>query len=292
MKNKYIFLASLLLFIFNSNLFADLNDTVRADAPTPYYSRCETPGTTKLHNYIANGRARTAVVYLPYGYDENDSETKYPVLYLMHGGGGSSTSYMGVAGGPNQLCWIVDNTIANKEIEPLIIVCPNDNGAFFAELRKYLIPSIDENFNTKADRDNRAFGGFSMGSVATWNVFLHDLDLVKNYIPMSGDCWACGSTGGKTFPEQTAIALSKSAFIEDYKNDYLIFAATGTNDTAYQNMVPQINAMKELPEYFQYTTKDFSEGNFIFYVAPGHVHSYNHTYEYLYNGLKLFFPKK
>lgn len=128
-----------------------------------------------------------------------------------------------------------------------------------------------------------------MGSVATWNVFAHDLDLVRNYIPMSGDSWICGSTGGKTFPEQTAIALARSTFIEEHNYDFLIFAATGTSDTAYPNLTPQIAAMKNLPETFTYTTGDFSNGNLMYYVVQGFAHSYNHTYEYIYNALKLFF---
>ena len=29
---------------------------------------------------------KTAYVYLPYGYDEADQETRYNILYLMHAG--------------------------------------------------------------------------------------------------------------------------------------------------------------------------------------------------------------
>lgn len=265
-----------------------MEDTIRSPIPPKYFSKTENAGTTKQYNYISNGSEKKTLVYLPYGYDENDKNTRYPVLYLMHGGGGNYTSYLGFPGTPNQLCWIIDNAIANGEIKPLIIVCANDNGTFYIELRKHLIQIIDDNFNTIPDREHRAFGGFSMGSVATWNVFSHDLDLVKNFIPMSGDSWICGSTGGKFYPEKTARLLSKCMYIENYVDDYNIFAATGTTDTAYPNMVPQINAMKELPEKFKYTTGDFLNGNLIFYVVKGYSHSYNHTYEYIYNALKLF----
>lgn len=289
MKTKFTLIAAFIFVAFNFNLAADVDDTIRHEIPAKYYSHCENAGTTQLLKYVSNGRARTAVVYLPFNYNENDSEIKYPVLYLMHGGGGASTSYMGVPGSPNQLCWIIDNAIANGEIKPLIIVCPNDNGSFYGELRKTLIPEIDARFNTIADREHRAFGGFSMGSVATWNVFVHTLDLVKNFIPMSGDSWICGSTGGKTFPEQTAIALSHSQFINEHNQDFLIFAATGTSDTAYPNLTPQITAMKNISETFVYTTGDFANGNLIYYVVKGNVHSYSHTYEYIYNALKLFF---
>lgn len=289
MKIKSLIITLSFLCFYQFSLFAELDDTVRNPIPASYYSRCEKSGTTNLFTYVSGGKKRSAVVYLPYGYTQEDEKTRYNVLYLMHGGGGASTSYLGTPGAPNQLCWIFDNAIANGEIDPLIIVCPSDNGAFYIELKKVLIPAIDSTYNTKADRSARAFGGFSMGSVATWNVFLHDLDIVSKFIPMSGDSWVCGNAGGKNFPEKTATLLSKASFIEDYKTDFQIFAATGSNDEAYQNLSPQIEAMKNLPEYFRYTTKDFSNGNLIYYVVKGNVHSYTHTYEYLYNGVREVF---
>lgn len=288
MKTKRLLLLIGIGFLVHNALFADLEDTVRNKIPAPYYSRCEKAGTTQLFKYKNGNFDRSTVVYVPYGYDSQDGDTRYPVLYLMHGGGGSSTSYMGPAGSPNQLLWIIDNAIMNGEIKPLIIVCPNNSGSFYNELRKSLIPAIDENFNTIPDRDNRMFGGFSMGSVETWNIYMHDLDLVSKFIPMSGDSWVCGSTGGKTFSEQTAIVLSRAEHMEKYKDDFLIFAATGSSDEAHANLTPQINAMKLLTDSFKYTTKDFSEGNLMYYVVKGNVHSYTHTYEYLYNALVLF----
>ncbi len=289
MKNKTFLLSAFLILVCNFSVFSEIDDTVRKPIPASYYSRCENAGTTTLFTYVSGGRKRSAVVYLPFGYEQENAGVRYNVLYLMHGGGGASTSYLGPAESPNQLCWIIDNAIANGEIKPLIIVCPNDNGAFFIELRNALIPAIDSTFNTNVDRNARAFGGFSMGSVATWNVFLHNLDLIRNFIPMSGDSWVCGNLGGKNFPEKTATSLTKADFIEDYKKDYLIFAATGTNDSAYPNMSPQVAAMQQVPDYFTYTTNDFTNGNFMYYVVKGNVHSYTHTYEYVYNALKLFF---
>lgn len=287
MNIKKVFLVLSSLLFCAGFAFSDAEDTIRNMIPGSYYSPCGQPGTTELFVYKTARAERSAVVYLPYGYDQN-AEKKYPVLYLMHGGGGSAANYLGPAKSPNQLAWILDNATQADEIEPMIIVCPTDNGAFYAELRNFLIPAIDEAFNTKADRNHRAFGGFSMGSVATWNVYMHDLDLVKFYIPMSGDSWVCGNTGGKTFPEKTALMLSKAEHIQDYKKDFYIFAGNGTADMAYPNLTPQIQAMKEVTEAFDYTTGDFSNGNLIYYVAKGNMHSYNHTYEYIYNALRAF----
>lgn len=288
MKTKKILLLTSIVLLFNAALFADLEDTKRNPIPGPYYGRCEKAGTTQLFKYKHGNFDRSTVVYTPYGYDPEDKETRYPVLYLFHGGGGASTSYLGPAGSPNQMCWIIDNAVMNGEMKPCIIVCPNHNTGFHLEFRKSLIPAIDEAFNTIPDRENRMVGGFSMGSVETWNLYMHALDLASKFIPMSGDSWVCGSTGGKTFPDKTAIVLTKADHIEEYKDSFLIFAATGTSDSAYENLTPQIGEMKNHPEAFIYTTEDFSKGNLIYYVVKGNVHSYTHTYEYIYNALKLF----
>lgn len=287
MKSKKVILVFTVIFGMLSLSFADVDDTVRNPIPAGFYSPCEKAGTTELFSYKAGNGQRSAVVYLPYGYEENADE-RYPVLFLMHGGGGTSANYLGPARSPNQLAWIFDNAIQSGEISPMIVVCPNDNGGFYSELKKFLIPAVDETFRTKASREHRAFGGFSMGSVATWNVYIHDLDIVKYYIPMSGDSWVCGNTGGKNYPEKTATMLSKAAYIEDYPKDFYIFAGNGTNDIAYPNLTPQITAMKDVTEAFDYTTGDFSNGNLIYYVVKGNAHSYNHTYEYIYNALRAF----
>lgn len=297
MKRNLLFLTVLTFFVMeiwgqNSPVWETLEPgtpgtlTERRQIPAPYYSRCDKAGTTVLFKYKAGNGERSAVVYLPYGYDENDAS--YPVLYLMHGGGGASTSYMGPAQSPNQLCWIMDHAIEEGDIKPLIIVCPSDTGVFWSDLRKFLIPAVDGQLRTIADREHRAFGGFSMGGVATWNVFLHDLDLVANFVPMSGDSWVCGSTGGRTFPDKTALALARADFAGDY--NFKIFAATGTSDSAYPNMQPQLAAMKNVTDTFVYCDGDFTKGNLTFYVAKGLGHQYNHTYEYIYNALKAFWP--
>ncbi|MBQ6503295.1 MAG: hypothetical protein IJI57_05225 [Flexilinea sp.] len=37
--------------------------------------------------------SKTAYVYLPYGYDDADTETRYDIIYLMHGWGGHAGEY-------------------------------------------------------------------------------------------------------------------------------------------------------------------------------------------------------
>ena len=64
---------------------------------------------------------RRMMVYLPPGYEE--STQKYPVLYLLHGGGGDEDAWL-TMGRANI---IMDNLIAAGKAKPMIVVMPNGN---------------------------------------------------------------------------------------------------------------------------------------------------------------------
>ena len=125
------------------------------------------------------GKMQEATVYLPAGYGKvvKGKQERYPVLYLQHGWGENETSWpvQGKAG------LIMDNLIADSKIKPFIIVMAygltNDFkfgtiGQFTAKefetvLVDELVPFIDKNFLTKADKWNRAMAGLSMGGMET-----------------------------------------------------------------------------------------------------------------------------
>ena len=127
----------------------------------------------------SQGKMQEATIYLPNGYGKlvKGKQERYPVLYLQHGWGENETSWpvQGKAG------LIMDNLIAEGKIKPFIIVMAygltNDIkfgtiGSFTAKefetlLVDELVPFIDANFLTKADKWNRAMAGLSMGGVET-----------------------------------------------------------------------------------------------------------------------------
>jgi enterochelin esterase-like enzyme len=67
---------------------------------------------------------RRMYVYLPPDYKEN-STTKYPVLYLLHGGGGDEDAWTTMGRAPI----ILDNLLAAGKMKPMIVVMPNGNAA-------------------------------------------------------------------------------------------------------------------------------------------------------------------
>src|SRR5262245_2114291 len=67
--------------------------------------------------------SRRMMVYTPPGYETNGQ--KYPVLYLLHGGGGDEDAWL-TMGRANI---IMDNLIAAGKAKPMIVVMPNGNAA-------------------------------------------------------------------------------------------------------------------------------------------------------------------
>lgn len=251
-----------------------------------------------------------ALAYLPAGYDENDTETRYDVMYFMHGGSDSPEWFLRGEGEESPFSYMFDYMIANGEMEPAIICfvsyyteyrsddtqnCLN----FHHELMNDLIPAFESKYHTyaedvtpegiRASRRHRAFGGFSMGAVTTWATFENRLDSIAYYMPVSGDCWALGGTAGGSRPTATAQhladAVKNSGFTAE---DFYIFTGCGGNDMAKPNLEPQAEAMKELDDTFIHCD-NFADGNFYYCLHEGGGHDKNTVLNVMYNGLPKMF---
>lgn len=66
-------------------------------------------------------RQRRVYVYTPPGYEA--SHLRYPVFYLLHGGGGDEDAWTSNGRAPI----IFDNMLARGLIKPMIVVMPNGN---------------------------------------------------------------------------------------------------------------------------------------------------------------------
>ena len=256
---------------------------------------------------------KTAYVYLPAGYDANDKQKKYNVLYLMHGGGASAELFFvwGTQnGGSTPTKNLLDNLIANGDLEPCIVCTPtyNMDGSkdqtacclnYYKELINDLIPAVEGTYNTYAEaldlagieatRSHRAFGGFSMGACATWGVFEHALKYVRYFLPLCGDCWTLGMGGGAKASDETVAILKKSVLDAGYTaDDFRIFWGTGTKDMAYPNVMPMLEAMKKLGDPFLYCD-NYQDGNLYCCVLDEGGHDFPTVHTAIYNGLNKFF---
>ncbi|KXG76089.1 Endo-1,4-beta-xylanase Y [Fervidicola ferrireducens] len=282
---------------------------VLREIPDEYFKVSKQPGTLvdlyydtyESFSYFKKSKPlkRHAIVYLPYGYNENQ---KYDVFYLMHGGWGDETSMLGTPNSPSPLKNVIDNAIAAGEIKPLIIVCPtynntNENGLdssnfslamqltknYHNELLNDLIPAIEGTYSTyaastskkdlMASRDHRGFGGFSMGVVATWRTFQYGLDYFRYFLPIS-----CGTT----LDDEEIF----SAADRHNPHDYFVLVMTGTNDFAYSYDKARTDLMRASPYFI--VVDDRADGNFAFRIKQGYSHDMRAAMEYIYNGLKAF----
>lgn len=156
------------------------------------------------------GSWRHALVYLPPNYD-TQTQLRYPVLYLQHGGGEDETGWIR----QGRANFILDNLIASGECKPMIVVmaygyarragqAPPDltrtpfgspemlkamrdmASVFEEDVTEALIPYIDATFRTRPDRDHRAMAGLSMGGMQTMQITLNHLDLFSYIGAFSG----------------------------------------------------------------------------------------------------------
>lgn len=251
---------------------------------------------------------KTAYIYLPYGYDEADTETRYDILYLMHGWGGSAGEYFTFGNG--RIKNMLDRMIANGEIPPMIVVSAtfyNDGSSqdfsnSTRELREFhqdfvnnLMPAVEGQYHTYAQsaskedliasRDHRGFGGFSLGSVTTWNEFCYDYDYIRYFLPMSGACWYYGGYEDY-YPEKTSDFFEELIAENDLnERGYFIYVATGTDDSQRGQVDIQMNEMLKRRNVF-------TSNHVVYYMKDGGRHDLDAVQEYLYNALPLFFITK
>lgn len=269
-------------------------EVVRIDYPTRNYA--ESTGAA---------RTNTAYVFLPYGYDEHP-DRRYNVLYFVHGHYGTASTTFEAENG--LLRKLLDHMTENGDMAPTIVVSPSYNygqpTANYADADPYcealpeelvndLIPIVESRYRTyaestdaaglEASRGHRAIGGFSMGAVTTWYALEHTLSCFKYFMPVSADCWSLGRFAGMNRPDETALYLADIVSRSPYTgNGFYIWAASGTDDSAYRETLVQVEAMARLTDVFPLS-------NLTFHEKDGARHEYRPMAEYLYNALPFFF---
>lgn len=153
-----------------------------------------------------SGTTGSMVIYTPPGYDKNPGK-KYPVFYLISGTTDTEETWFKVG----RANFILDNLIAEGKAMPMIVVMPNGNVAarvaeqkggakpadpsprdgveavqrakdFETDLLSNIIPYVEKNYRTLANRENRAIAGFSRGGGQTLRAAFGNMDTFA---------WAC-----------------------------------------------------------------------------------------------------
>lgn len=190
-------------------------------------------------HWIGEGGPR-AFVYLPPTYD---GKKKFPVLYLQHGWGEDETAWMN----QGRANLIMDNMIAEGKCEPFIIVCTYgltnecrwghmhefDWSVFQRVLVEDLIPYIDANFKTKAEKRWRAMAGLSMGGVETKMCTLKYPDVFGYWGLLSGGTYSPDDIKSKDMVRGIFISCGSKENPEGVTKAVEALKAAGFNARSY-----------------------------------------------------------
>lgn len=204
---------------------------------------------------------RRMYVYTPPGYDS--SKDSYPVLYLLHGGGGDEDAWTSLG----RANYILDNLIAQGKAKPMIVVMTNGNafqtsslrtapnapvvtretfmkyaGLFEGSLVKDVIPYVEKNYRVKANKGSRAVAGLSMGG-------MHTITASIEYPEVFGYIGVFSSGIFQPSPDQEAkfMALKKAGI-----NKYWV--ACGKDDFVMESnkrLLDMLNKTGIKHEYFE-----------------------------------------
>ncbi len=288
------------------------------DINPEYYEEASQKGTMerldyKAINYDGQEMDKHAYVYLPYGYD---ATKPYEILYFLHGSQETAEKYFYQGGEENPLKRAVDNMIEKGDIEPVIIVTPTEypfhqnvpsginsrpfTEYFHNELVEKLLPAVESKYHTYADftvdpetlvntRGHRSVMGWSMGSKTTWWVFMHRLANFSKIGFLSGGCGEIEGDLTKEWADETAKVIVESIKASGYtKEDYAIYAISGTLDSAFMKLNLQMGALLAYPEYFDFYS---DKQNATFLVWPNGEHHTQWRLQYSVNAIKQFFKK-
>ena len=204
------------------------------------------------YNSEVTGTRREANVYLPPNYS---SQTKYPVIYILHGIGGDRNEWTDAVHGHA----ILDNLIASGKATPMVAVFPNGRAMaddsvpqnpfnptavaafadFEGDLFDHLILAIENHYSVLTESHHRALAGLSMGGGQTLNFGLTHLDTFA---------WVGAfSAAPNTMPAEqlmpapaAAVARLKLLYISCGNKDGLINISQRTHRYLKEHAVPHI----------------------------------------------------
>lgn len=186
--------------------------------------------TEKSYSSKTTGATRKCYVYTPPKYD---SSLTYPVMYLLHGIGGTHTEWL--SGNPNE---ILSNLINSGKAKPMIVVMPNvramnpDNvpsdifgtvsvnafNNFINDLKTDLMPFIKENYPVSSEHNKCAIAGLSMGGMESLNI---GISMPETF----------GYIGAFSSAPGLPLTPAQMIFQNEYKNNTFIMICCGLEDS-------------------------------------------------------------
>ncbi len=207
---------------------------------------------------------RRFYIYTPAEYDSNPSE-KYPVLYLLHGGGEDERGWS--TQGKTDL--ILDNLIAEKKATPMLVVMMDGNTGgggiasfgerslqmFENELKRVVVPFVEENYRAKTDANSRALAGLSMGGLQTLHAGVRNHEMFA-YLGVFSSGWFANNTT-LSGPQYKFMRENSSEINKNIKQFWV--AMGGKEDIAYENCKVMLSKFDEMN--IRYTYSEYPGGH-------------------------------
>ena len=226
-----------------------------------YYALKNVPhGDVRMERYYSNvtNSWRRFFIYTPPGYDSNANQ-KYPVLYILHGGGEDERGW--ASQGKTDL--ILDNLVAEGKAKPMLVVMMDGNlGAggmagfgeqslrmFENELKNAVIPFVEKNFRTETDAKNRALAGLSLGGLQTLYAGIKNTPLFS-YLGVFSSGWFANQPS-LTDPQYAFMKNNVSAINTNLKS--LWISQGGKEDIAYNNCKIMLVKFDEMGVKYTYS---------------------------------------
>lgn len=232
-----------------------------------YYALKNVPhGDIRIKKYYSRitNSWRQFYIYTPPGYDAGTNE-KYPVLYILHGGGEDERGW--ATQGKSDL--ILDNLIAENKAKPMLVVMPDGNfgpgglagfnenvlRTFENELKQSIMPFVEKNYRAETDAKNRALAGLSMGGLQTLYAGIKNSNMFS-YLGVFSSGWFANRP--ELANPQYDFMKANAAMINNNLKSFWI-AMGGKEDIAYNNCQTMLSKFDELG--IKYTYSEYPGGH-------------------------------
>ncbi|OFE18384.1 hypothetical protein BA895_12200 [Humibacillus sp. DSM 29435] len=185
------------------------------------------------------GARREFVTYLPPSYF-TEPNRRYPVVYLLHGINGGSREWE-----PRKMDAVLDDLTARGLAESIVIM-PDGESLWYLDqpggvpwrsmFLTEMVPLVDREYRTLAQRDFRALSGVSMGGFGAFSIGLSNPEMFSSLASHIGSL-------GYTPSGPTPITQAGAMTTEQLSRFDFYFDACEDDDYGFDNGVRQLDAI-------------------------------------------------
>jgi enterochelin esterase-like enzyme len=206
---------------------------------------------------------RPVITYLPPSYD-TEPDKRYPVIYLLHGGGGAPRSFIeGNYSGMN-IRTTMNNLVLLNVVREMIIVMPDISTRYVGFIIDDVIPYIDAAYRTLARRESRGIAGHSRGGCGSFILATDHPEIFGAMYGLAASCLDRETEIVEGVPERgmRPSLVARIPSLKDSIKDLAIAFDVGTMDNllkANQAMAAAMEAAA-VPHVFETYTGDHNGG--------------------------------